>query len=301
MCAQKRPIDAFLNAAKQYQYRQQDSTNKTKSNNIETNNSSTNYNLPDYLIIGDDDTWVNLNHVSKFIVQAYPKHEPHAVAGCLVRSAILSHKSSFPFGGFGLILSQKTIHNFFRPLNCSNVVEPLSLLEDQISFHDYDVEDTDFEKLACWRVGLNGIGEKPLFRDGMSVADLMQAYSMASPFTKVHEWQGVGFCMHSDWVWGYFVNYYHLSSNTHDPLFAAVFHNRLGAYNGSQFYAGLKSDPRLLRECLHSNSFRGKNHDQDVEALNADPFCGRKAHLCHRISPERMRHLHIASNRQQLL
>ncbi|KAL7576088.1 hypothetical protein ACA910_000869 [Epithemia clementina (nom. ined.)] len=297
MCAQKRPIDAFLNAAKKYNYRSSTSQNQ----NQQQEQSSTT--LPDYVLISDDDTWVNMDRLSQFVTRSYPKYEAHAVAGCMIRSAVQAHNFTIPYGGFGLVLTQQALYNFLRPLNCSasHANLEMSTMESILTLRDSNRED-DFEKLACWRVQQNGIGEKRLFRNGMSVADLMQAYSLDSPYTKVAEWGDVGFCLHSDWVWGYFINYYHLSMHSHVPFFANVMHDRLRAYNGSQFYAGSSTDRTLLRQCLNSLDFRNPGMVEFRKAVNGDPFCSMQAHVCHRISPQHMRLLHrkIEARKRQL-
>jgi len=65
MCAQKRPIDAF--------YRLVDSYRRGDTP------------FPDYLLVIDDDTFLNFEKVLPFVTHHYPSHEAYAVAGCLIR------------------------------------------------------------------------------------------------------------------------------------------------------------------------------------------------------------------------
>ena len=378
MCAQKRPVDALLNAAKRYQYRttivQDDddtTTAATSSSNVGVaedgtynNKNYNNSNLPDYLIIADDDTWINVDNVMEFVPHAYPVNKPCAVAGCMIRSRIHEHNFTFGFGGYGLILNRQALYNFFRPLNCSayhydsshqhllstdtttttttNVTPPPFTVAPKEMMgggekrtEEEDDDDEDFEKLACWRLAQNGIGERPLFRNGMSVADLMQAYNSHAPYQKVSEWGSgknnttmtFGFCLHSDWMFGYFINYYHLSLHTtakggcdgdHDPYYNDVLHNRLQGYNQSTLYTGRFTNVSLLRECLHAPDMQHIALKQQqgtttnaaktatsVVALNAttlqngNAFCEPNAHFCHRITSSHMRYLYETTTQQK--
>jgi len=62
MCAQKRPIDGFRLALEHYQ-------NTTEP-------------LPNYLLIIDDDTYVNMPAIKEMCEDHYPISEPHVVTGC---------------------------------------------------------------------------------------------------------------------------------------------------------------------------------------------------------------------------
>ncbi|KAL7571464.1 hypothetical protein ACA910_019217 [Epithemia clementina (nom. ined.)] len=175
-------------------------------------------------------------------------------------------------------------------------------------------EDDAFESLACQRIAQNGVGEKLLFRNGMSIADLMHAYTTQHKFTDVDDWDkktgdqpgqpqpNVGFCMHSDWVWGYFLNYYHVawnepssslssssSSGNHNPpekdepqqkqpeheehkdddsissllLTRAALEYRLMGYNHSQFHP---KDSSQLGQCLNSPDFQPSSSSSTTAA-----------------------------------
>ncbi|KAL7580791.1 hypothetical protein ACA910_001069 [Epithemia clementina (nom. ined.)] len=350
MCAQKRPMQAFFHAVQKYYYIHIDDDNKN-NNKVSTHSvswstalwswssslvvqdsettSTTNSNtaisstesslqlalaperLPDYLILGDDDMWVNIDQVLSFVPNAYPASEPRAVAGCMIRFRVNEHNFTFPFGGFGFILNRPALFNFLRPLNCSTF-SGLSLLlstasasthRGQQQVPGFNTNNATFEELACWRIAQNGIGEMPLFRDGMSIADLMHAYSNNAQYLQVETWEtksrqsngGLGFCLHSDWVWGYFINYYHLAlhstqhgrhrrrpynHNDSDKVedhskngasypnngdqeddksyYAHVLHDRLEGYNSSFFYDGRQTpvNRALLRQCLHTLDFQ---------------------------------------------
>jgi hypothetical protein len=187
MCAQKRPFDGFYAVLSSYK--------------------DTGKSLPDYLFIMDDDTYVNMNEVSPFLQATYPANEAYAVAGCMIRSRMHEHNFTNPFGGWGTILTRPAIENFQKPLFCA-----------QYQYSSKNVTpttagDDDFASLACWRLSQDPVGEASVFVEGMSVAELMHAYVKRFDYTGISHWKAtsVGFCMHSDWVWGYFVNFYFIS------------------------------------------------------------------------------------------
>ena len=87
-----------------------------------------------------------------------------------------------------------------------------------------------------------------------------------------------GFCMHADWVIGYFVNQYYLSKHQYAKYFKNNPDNRFLGYNGSEFYAGYQKRRNLLdrKECLNDND------------SNCNP---QTAHFCHHVSAAKMREL----------
>ena len=232
VCAQKRPVDGLRIVLELYR----------------------NQPLPDYLIIADDDTWINLPMVSAHLLEHFPSHQPTAVAGCRMRwSMKKSHNPDFtiPFGGFGSILTKAALERLMRPIHCDD--------PDQ------------WVQAVCRRLQDNSIGEQPLFRPGRSVADLMIRYAFDQPHLDVAKWNDVGFCLHSDWNLAFYVNFYGISDG--------VGVDRLHPYRDSEilfvrrkFWNALAAEG----ECAH----------------NSDETCGRGAHFCHYVTPEHMRRLH---------
>jgi hypothetical protein len=45
----------------------------------------------------------------------------------------------------------------------------------------------------------------------MTVADILYAYTQRANYTNVTSWDGIGFCLHSDWALGYFASEYHIA------------------------------------------------------------------------------------------
>ena len=233
--------------------------------------------LPDYLLIVDDDTYVNLPAVTKQLQKDYnhswTNQRANAVAGCMIRSRLYEHNFTHTFGGFGLFLNRLALENFMRPLHC-----PTPIMITVGSNNQTEPPSNDFEQQACWRLAQNSIGETALFRTGMSVADLMYAYASHSPYLDYQRWNSAGYCLHSDWGWGYFINFYFIASHTTDnAAFANVPQERLRPYRGSVIYAGRQTKAVLAqyRECQHK----------------ADA-CTSESHLCHYVTPEQMRGLY---------
>jgi Glycosyltransferase 61 len=173
LCAQKRPIEGLHLALEKYKA-------------LPTE-------IPDYLMVIDDDTYLNIDALAATFQTYYPPDEPHVVAGCTyMRPRRL--KFIFPIGGVGSILTRGAIQRLLQPLYC----------------HSAQPEDP-FQLWACWRVESNNIGEMQFFSDGMSVGDLMYAYTSQQPYTKVEEWNQTGYCFHSDHTLAYFMNYYFIA------------------------------------------------------------------------------------------
>ena len=102
MCAQARPTHGFAKVVAQY--RAMKSTHGDRA-------------LTDYLLIADDDTYVNMELVGEYLSN-FDNGVPRAIAGCLLRTPSQQLNFSFPYGGYGTILSKGTYpdHNFGRTI-----------------------------------------------------------------------------------------------------------------------------------------------------------------------------------------
>jgi hypothetical protein len=136
-----------------------------------------------------------------------------------------------------------------------------------------------FSKSVCSQVDDNQIGEKALFKDGMSVSDLQAEYATFQPYTKYKEWT-TGFCFHSDWLWGYFSNYYNISQHSGDEFFKDVPQDRMEGYNQSQIFH--RDDQpyhlNLRRNCDNQRTELGRN-------------CDASSPICHYQTPRDMSRL----------
>jgi hypothetical protein len=179
--------------------------------------------LPDYLIIIDDDTYYNMELFQQNFAVMNSSEEIY-YAGCLVRDPIHMINNTFPFGGYGSILSRGSIRNLMNPINCD---PPL-----QESMKDHSL---------CSRLDENNVDEKQYFKSGMNLIELMYYYTSTNRYRDVKDWNILddskhGFCMHSDWVIGFFANYYNVSKHVADPFYTNVPHSRIEAYKGSEIY-----------------------------------------------------------------
>jgi len=191
--------------------------------------------LPDYLLVVDDDSFVNMDLLYSFMKEKDPLI-PQIHAGCLLKVNYPEPDFmwTFPWGGFGLILNRESIARLIRPLNCGNQVSR-------------DPKWTDFETKACTMLEENNIDEKDFFYQGMTLGDLMFAYSLKKDY-----------CMHSDWMTGYFGSNFFLSKDDHGDSF------NLLDYFSSENCASAADDGSKLR-------------------------CTVTSRVCHKQNPESMR------------
>lgn len=196
MCAQRRPLHGLYKVFQHYK--------------------RTGESLPDYLIIMDDDTYFNLEQF-QYLMQQNPANlqDPSVLAGCLVRVPIMTLNFTFGFGGYGTIFNQASLQRFLEPIHCGDSVSS--------------------NKEACGQLERNSIGEQKLFQNGMSVLELLKAYVSHEPYKDRDTWTD-GYCMHSDWVLGFFVNHYNISSHVQEPYYQNVPQARMEEWQGSVIY-----------------------------------------------------------------
>ena len=174
--------------------------------------------IPDYLFIVDDDTFVDTADVISYL-----EAEAHGNSGLLMRAGCLFEKNdgsvpfNFPYGGFGLFLNNIALEKMSRQIHC----------------------DDGTEDELCSILQRNSIGEMDVFRNGMTLFELFYRFSATK-----------NFCMHSDWLSGYIVEKY-LSGSI--PKDAADHRNALQGMetfpscgnttsNGQVRHCGLDSD-----------------------------------------------------------
>ena len=168
----------------------------------------------------DDDTYFNMEQFEQLVAQeedATSRHDPAVFAGCLVRVPVMTLNFTFGFGGFGTIFNRASLQRLVEPIYCDNN-----------SNHPQSKE-------ACAQVERNLIGEQKLFQDGMSVLELLKAFVNYQPYRDFRNWTD-GYCMHSDWVLGFFVNHYNISSHVKEPWYKNVPQSRMEEWQGSVIY-----------------------------------------------------------------
>jgi len=136
--------------------------------------------IPDYLIIVDDDTYFDTHGFHQHL-QGTDPNDSRAYAGCLFeKNSEEGIMWEFPYGGFGFVLSKGAIRQMMTPLHCDGS------------------NDSTFENKPCQALEDNRINEKPFFKEGMTIVELMSNYSAFSE----------PLCFHSDWIMGYMVDFY---------------------------------------------------------------------------------------------
>ena len=205
--------------------------------------------IPDYLFIIEEDTFLNVDALLVDLLRNYPSDKPNAIAGCS-RDFLKTAGITFPENGFGSYFTKAAIERFIAPFYCDG--------RDQQS------------TLNCWRKNVNALGEKTYYKEGMSVHQLMHAFTTAHEFTKVQEWSGSGYCMHADHALAYFTNFYHI------PV------------PDNYLKKGEKPKDKIRRK----HSFIGLQGRKVSECSNIREECTAKARICHEIQPAQMDRMH---------
>jgi hypothetical protein len=237
MCAQKRPIDGLNHVLKQY-----------KDENLD---------LPKYLFIIDDDTYINMDVLIDMLLKDFSFEVTQVVAGCNFHF-LRKESMTFPYGGFGSFISRASIQRLIQPINCTDTWRQ-------------GQQADPFSRLTCWRINQNNMGEKQFFTDGKSVSDLMYTFSSEQPFSKAASWpKDAGYCFHSDHALAYFFNMYHIA--VPDSALA----------EGVRFTDSLRKKYKYVP--LHESSFP----QQQGECTNQHKNCTVSSILCHYAQPTQM-------------
>ena len=147
--------------------------------------------LPDFLLIVDDDTFIDLESFQEKHSDSmnHSIERAQVVASCLFETNGFI-KWPFAYGGFGTYLNRASIQQLIRPIYCKGGT----------------IRGTDVSTQGvCDSIRRNRLGERKLFREGMSIADLFHDYSALQMF-----------CVHSDWLMGYITRYYLTSKAKED-------------------------------------------------------------------------------------
>jgi len=217
------------------------------------------FRLPDYLILVDDDTIVNLSKIQDYLLlldsssveqSISPLSTPVVFAGCRVRWPINMINFTFPFGGYGTFFSKGALQRMITPLYCNHTAT--------------GVEQEACERLVLSRKGGSNLGESALFKPGMSVGDLMGEFARSDRF-----------CVHSDWAIGYFVNFYNISRHAVDDGVWFNQEHRMDDVKEARLHTIDRSEIYRPYQC-HSDGAQ----------------CSSSSLICHRASPEIMRQLY---------
>lgn len=253
VCAQKRPIAGLAKLMKYY-----------KRKNIR---------LPDYLFIIDDDTFINIDNVLTHLLEENPPNQLNAVAGCLY--SMRDENMSMPYGGFGTVLSKKSLQHAWRPLQCDSLDR--SKTDGRIEKRTTDMPSSvdDFDNFACERMQENRVNELHLFENGMNLIELFESYASHQKFRDVANWSDAGFCFHSDTFLGYLINTYELGrKEPNHKVTKLVPVNHFQTYDDSVFYYGFAT---------------GRKEKTGNRCFDIKWNCDVDSHICHYVPPDRMR------------
>lgn len=156
MCAQGRPYSGLKKVQRHY--------------------ADTNEELPDFLIIMDDDTYFNMELFQQNFEQMNSS-DPTYYAGCLIRYPIGPNEVNLtvPYGGFGSILSAGALRNLFHPIRCP-------------TFGLATEKEALLNEATCNRLEEDNVWERHYFKNGMSLADLMYHYVSTERYRDVSSW-----------------------------------------------------------------------------------------------------------------
>ena len=159
--------------------------------------------LPDYLLLVDDDTYYNLDHYEEAIVRGRDSSKPYVAAACRSRMPTWDY-TTFPIGGYGMTISKGSIQRFITPIHYNSKNQPAITISS-----NYDVNDDIWERSVLQYMKENLLLEQPTFRNGMSLIELMEAFTREEKISEIHKWTR-GFCFNGDWIIPLFVMIYNL-------------------------------------------------------------------------------------------
>jgi len=306
LCAQKRFVSSFTKLVQLY----------------DTKDA-----LPDYLIIVDDDTYINLEHITEYLLKSPQRQAqegisdderyvplpttPVVFAGCRIRSPANNIKQTMPFGGFGTFFSKGSLTRWMEPIRCGS-------------------SSTEFEQAICQKYLPSSsstehkseqdtypfhvtIGEGQFFQSGDSLNQVFHRY--------IHEMEY--FCLHSDWFFGYIANFLNISRHVvpkgEIPVVgqgqsakwfdqydenANATENRLHAIMGGELYGrpegfclygnGLENAAKMRKETHTWIPARrgGRKYDPSYK-VNQE--CQANTTICHYMKEEDMERIHRES------
>jgi hypothetical protein len=183
LCAQHRPGTALYKALQSY------------SNN-NTTTAAAAAALPDYLLLVDDDTYYDIPRLTPLLQAS--KQEATVYVGCLTIVKSIFRPNLYrvsPFGGGGVILSKQTLQRLLQPMHC-----PTPSADDSAATAATADSNNSRTDEWCRQLDRNLLGEHDVFRNGMTMGELIYQFYNRRPN-----------CFISDWPLAYFIHYYHLA------------------------------------------------------------------------------------------
>lgn len=302
LCAQKRPLLALAKAARTYQ-RAIKENSRLKEEEV----------LPDYLILVDDDTFVNIELIQTSIWLHQQQEEPLVSAGCMIRSPRHMINWTFPFGGYGTFFNRVALQRMMlQPINCSSN----NGRKNNTGSYENDDRENDnnnFMTNIC-EISLkeNLLKERKYFKNGLTIIELFEKYLIGESYSD-NVTQQDRFCLHSDYSIGYLANFYFLSKHydveNESDFYKNVRQARLHALDGCRSIIYNTADGNCVYDSYEScakktiannidnkNKYYNKNRFENSTCtvrpkIRKREFHFRKLqppHVCHYIDDEQM-------------
>ena len=235
--------------------------------------------LPDYLILADDDTYVNIETIIQLLMEGpanlqaagkdleamvYPPLSlPVVTAGCRVEGSYSS-----PFGGYGTFFSRGSLEKLIQPLLCSEEATHHSNTShsSSSSFEEGSCQKLLHKKKHKYPMGVS-LGEEAFFEVGNSLNQVFYKYTREVEH----------FCLHSDQMVGYMANFYNFSRHTTNAS-GSVYDELHGAnqeYRLHQLPNSWCNRTKRFGNCLHAGP----------------STCGPNATVCHYMDSASFRNL----------
>ena len=273
----------------------------TKLMKIYTNNSSSNNNaFPDYLVIVDADTCMNIDHVTNYLLTNRPNPNiplpttPIVFAGCRVRSPDHQIKWTFPWGGYGTFISKGSLQRWTQPIDCdlsyNDKTATTSSEKNEFARNICNKYTNKYEKTNSSSIEKTypfsaTIGEEGYFENSNSLNDAFYKY--------IHKEEFV--CLHSDWFFGYFSNFLN--------LFTHVNHNKSQNEDAStstaDYFDKYHIESIVPENRLHT-IMESEMYRYPGEGLcNHKSICNGNSSICHGVNEKDMERIHKESSRSQ--
>ena len=152
--------------------------------------------IPDYAIVVDDDTYVDVGNLYFSGLQNRNSSIQSILSGCM----IALHQTHFiPYGGFGVLWSKATIQRLIEPLYCNNNNNGNNKGNNADTMSKISKSMSQTAELTCSIIKKNWIGELYYYKDGMSLIDVILERVVAEPFVDYKNWT-LGYCFHGDHI-----------------------------------------------------------------------------------------------------
>jgi len=282
--------------------------------------------FPDYLILGDDDTAIDLEYISNklchqpkerererereqeinknkadavdvLLEEPQPPSKSTVYAGCLIRlTPDENHKYAVPYGGFGVFFSKGSLERFAAPLECNS--DDNDDPSTKIATTTTEPTQIDIEA-ARWRSFHPRFVKEACLRLSPSTeADFVHLgeRTLFTPGMSVSDLMGVftasddHFCVHSDWAITYFVNFYSISRHTPEGD-GIDFHTNFDARVNHGRMFSLDGSYTYAYNSLHDSTNYCINDSTDL--CREHPTRA----VCHRLGPDDMADIYNYSTR----